>query len=292
MIDSIDVQENKALAIRLQPDSRWTGAITARILDPDGKQVATPVAVLDSLDAVISATPAADLAHVLLEGSPAVVRGRVYQIDDIDRGAVQTEVEGFSGAAPRVVALADELPWAPVPGSTFRGFEVAVTIPPIAVRGFGYRLIAETSTDQIQLAFNVTRVPFSFPVSVREIRAYMLENWKSSGESRDEEWISNRRDVAASMLRSELLNAKRYPDRIWDRARLYNAAWFAVKIELAERGFIPKGEQIADYKTRTRSDFSSAVASVLDSIAAYDADDDNTLSEDEKMRVQSRRMRR
>lgn len=294
MIDSIDVQENKAVNVRLQPDSRWIDAITARILDPDGKTVATPAAVLDDYDNAVSDNPTPDLSYVALSyddvGLP--VRGRVYQISEFNRGAIQVEVEGahIAGAGLVIISLVGEMPWQPTTDSPFQGFEVAVTIPAIAKRGFGYRLIAETATDSFQLVFNVCRVPFSFPLSVREIRDYMLENWKSAPESKDEEWISNRRDVATSMLRSELLNAKRYPDRVWDRARLYNAAWLAVKIELAARNFIPKGEQTADYKRTVQSDFETAIGKMLGAISAYDADDDNVLSDAEKTRVQSRRM--
>lgn len=294
MIDSIDIQQGKNATLRLRPPSRWTAAITARVLDPKGKQTETPVAQLDGVDTTVEANAGNSRSQIYLVGTPAIARGHVYQIADTANGPFTVEVGGYSGAAPRLALFVDPLPFVPQAGSAFQGFEIQVTIgvSSTAKRGFGFRLIAESGDEQALITFHVCRYPFQFPVETREIRAYMGRRFGSASESKNEEWIANIRDTAAMQLRAELLNAQRYPDRIWDRGRLFNAAWFTIKLELAENGFVPKGETPDAYKQRTRFDLRDSISGLLSSISGYDADDDDKLDDTERVPVTTRRLRR
>lgn len=294
MIDSIDIQQGKTATVRLRPPSRWTAAITARVLTPDGRQIETPSADLDSVNATVDANAGNSRSQLYLVGSPVIARGRVYQITDTVNGAFNVEVGGYSGGAPRLALFVDPLPFVPDAGSPFQGFEIVITIgvASTANRGFGFRLIAESGDEQALLTFHVVRYPFQFPIEAREIRAYMGRRFGSAPESKNEEWIANLRDIVSMQLRAELLNAQRYPDRVWDRGRLFNAAWFAIKLELAENGFVPKGETPDAYKQRTRFDLRDSISGLLSSISAYDADDDDKLDETERVPVTTRRLRR
>lgn len=266
-----EIKKGAIRTLTLEPPSRWTGAISAVVEDDQGETLESPSPTADAVDTTVATDPDNSTSTFKLASIAGVTPGRVYEVTSDAWGVARAKVAQVDDDAV-TVTLVEALPGIPEAGDAVRGVEVSVPISTTttAAAGMNKRLILTSGEEEVLEVIHVVLHPFQFPITAREIRDYVAENWPSHPRRSDEAWIGSVRDEADEELRGRLSAAHRYAHAQWDPRALRLAARPMYRLVLASRKLVPGSWSASDFRDAESREFERRLSDLLKSIDAYD----------------------
>ncbi len=282
---AIDVLKDQAATVTFTPATRWASA-SAEILDPAGKSLATPTATLDTVDTTVGVVT--DRTTFALASVADVVVGGSYEVSHEGWKAIVS----VANIDSLVVTLATGLPEAPVATDTFKGvsFTVPITSAETGTVAVNYRALIKSGNDELVQLFHVVRHKFADPMTVQRLRRLVTYKWPSARfeETILAEIVSDVNDE----LRRRLMATGRYPQLFGDSDAFRNVGLLQAKVELVDYGLSEPGADQDDYRRGLLTELRHRLGEVVTSLAAYDADDDGALDDEDPRRFTAVRLSR
>lgn len=272
------VKAGAVAGVRMRVTADWS-APTLAIFTPAGIAVAGGTAVLDAASTAV-ATAATVGWQLVLDSVAGLAVGRWYYVttDGITAYVQITRID----ATAVTVDIAPALSTLPADGDAFVGADVAVTLPAITTRGYGYTIVLTETVGGLSLetraVFDVVRRPFLCDFGASDVRHLLARLWPTQTPITEIE-IDNLVTLVRSEIRSGMLALGVYPHDYVDpdafRA-LGNAVarrLLAREHDLFPRNAGDRGEYLRD----ADAEESRHMSRLVQSWQSTDADDDGAV---------------
>jgi hypothetical protein len=279
---SIECRFNQPKAVYLEPtiDAIVSTAATVEIYTVDGSLDQALTVTLPAASATVLAG-STNLSLVVASASGFVVGSRL-RVDT--QGTTQTpKISRISGST---IYLASSLGVAPEVGDAVRALRITATIPAMGEGKLGcdYRLEWSYSDGSAQgyvsQLFNVVRWPFVNPIDAETVAAVLAEQFE---DRRTDEFIDRVVERVHDKLNNKLAATGHRAHLFPDPSRFREPARTAIRLILAESGYIPTAATASEYIRALRFEFDDLCEESIRSIATpYDKDGDGALSDSER----------
>lgn len=277
-----EIKKGKTATLRLNPPSRWTGSIAGVVLSDQNVEMETVTPSLDTVDTTVAEDVDNTSSRIKLASVVGIVRAGVYQITSDSWGTALAKVAAVDDDGS-FVKLTGPLPSTPEAGDAWQGFQVifGITTESTSTAGKNRRAVATSGDEEVLETIHVMEHPWAFPISTREIREYMADNWAGDPRIGNEEWVVQVQESADEELRGRLSEAGRYAFLYFNGAALRRAAWPCVKLALLWRKLRPTDRDVDNYEQHLTFEIRDRVAGLLKSLEPYDANEDAKVGTDE-----------
>ena len=271
---AFDVLKGVDKAVTFTPDAVWSSP-TCEVYKPSSATaVATPSATVSSVNTTIAAVT--DAKTFAITSASGVSQGHSYLVT----GDGWTAVCKVADLTSTSVVLETALPEAPGVGDAFQGIEITATITAATLSEYGTNwrvLVKENQTELVQ-TFNVVRHLFREPVTEQDCRDLVNEVWRSAEFPAGA--YATIAGKASQKVRAKLLASGRYPHLMGDPDAFKEAGRSACRLVLVDRGLIGPGWDVREYIEFYEDKLDRDVGEVVQSLSAYDSDDDDVLSDE------------
>lgn len=273
---ALELLQSVEQSVELVPDTRGSAA-TAKLYAPSGSELASVVALLDSLDTTVASV--GSTPDVLTLSGGTIVAGREYWLRSGKGPFAKVRVSEVDGA---VVTLETPPPFAPAAGDVFQGLVFTATLPSSALgtRARHYRIdwsvTVGSRTDAYRQEAHVVKMRFRPPATAddayRVAAVHGHRAWAAG-----EPWATFVRlaEDASDDVRELLAANEDYPHLIGDQDRFRKAGEIALKVRLAGLGRAPPGH---DPKAYAADGVATLEAAVRMAIGGVHVDRDDSLS--------------
>lgn len=270
---TLSVRQSTATTVRMVTDGSWS-APSLSIVAPDGTSVSGGTATLDSTSTTLDGTPANAYTWVLSSASGFEV-GRWYAVTTSGVRSV-CQVSELSGTT---IVVEPAPVKTPASGDPVVGVEVAVTVPAIGERGYGYQIVLTEGDKEEREGLDVVRRLFLSDYRDTDLRRKLAEAYPSSPLS--ELAIDGMVSRVREEIRAELLSRGAYPNE-WVDPSAFRELGHAIASRLlaTERGIYPIGVSDREaYLAEMRSTEARQMSRIVNSYQARDADSDGAVDE-------------
>lgn len=278
--------------IRCPVDIAVTAA-TCTLYAPSGAAVQTPPVTLPALSTTVAAGSTA--TTLILGAVTGLQASSLLRV--VDDGATYLATAATVDSATKTVTLRTALPVVPATGAAVTGAELTATVtaPGSAAVGGNYRLVwvatNATETRTISQAALVVRWAFAAPCGAAEVRE-ILADFGAGQANRSNSWCQDVADRVSDKIRGKLAQTGRRPSLYLSPSLFSDIARAGIRAELATRG-IALGGQVYEAQRETRFAFDDGLATLIQSLQAYDSNGDGEISTAEaKPKLFTIRMRR
>lgn len=278
----IEIRHDQAKPVHHEPKNGMVAtSATLTLLSPSGSTIETPaVTKPTATGSVQTGTTALTVQLAAGEAAAFEVGERVKIVSD---GVTYLPtIARINGDA---LILRAKLPEVPDVGAAVAKIRMTATIsaPGIAQLSTDCRLewvfsdgsISDYHTEGV----SIVRWPWVSPVSADDVRDHLAEVY--SDDSRSDAFCAAIADRASDKIAQALRSSGRRAHLFPDPAILTDPTWQAVRLLLAEQGYVPEGDATA-FAREMRFALQDSLATVVKSLSGYDADGDGAISDDEK----------
>lgn len=250
---------------------------SVRLVNKDGSEITAPTVSIDSVSTTTLNTSTAEAFD--LQDATGVVAGRYYAITH--EGVTYRRRIGEIDSTPTVYPTA-ALPEAPATGSAFVGLRMSATVPDSALTeariGDGYRLEwtytgAAGETYQAAQEVAIVRWTWEDPVTPDEVAEYVAQAHPSQYEESRQVWAQVAEQVARRVA-NEVEATNRRPYLFGDSAAFREPGYHAMRLALAERGYLPPGVDASLFSRDIAREYHAEMRKVIGGLRTYDADSD------------------
>ena len=276
-----DVRYDNASSVYFEPSSGLVAtACSLSVVKPDGGQFSAPSTTLPSASTTVAAG-STTLALSVASASGFAV-GEKIRLDS--QGTIQTpKIARIAGS---VLHLSAGLSHAPEVGDAVRSIRITASLPAFGESNLGtdYRLEWNASdgshSEFSGQLLNVVRWPFVCPVSSEDVSAILSENFE---DRRSDEFTDRIVQRVLEKLQNKIASTGRRAHLYVDAKRFREPGLTAIRLLLAEKGYIPATASAAEGIRALRFEFDDLCSEVIKSLASpYDKNEDGAFSGEER----------